>query len=123
MKRCVILSLLLAAVAHSGFANTDQEPSAVRDGSTPERAIIIPHSKRPFDDLAWSSIRQRFPTMVFCEAEPRPAVHLVGFLSQKDGGELRIFNAAGEAIVTRHYEAVIPMDGAVGGLRGPKSLN
>lgn len=57
-------------------------------------------------------------TMVFCEDEPRPAVHLVGFLSQKDGGELRIFNAAGKVIMTRRYEAVIPMDGAVGGLRG-----
>lgn len=58
-------------------------------------------------------------TMVFWEDEPRPAVHLVGFLSQQDGGELRIFNADGEVIVTRRYEAVIPMDGAVGGLHGP----
>jgi hypothetical protein len=61
-------------------------------------------------------------TMVFCEAESRPTVHLVGFLSQKDGGELRIFNATGEVIVTRRYEAVIPMEGAVGGLHGPSNL-
>jgi hypothetical protein len=61
--------------------------------------------------------------MVFHENEPRPAVHLAGFLSQKDGGELRIFNAAGEVIVTRRYEPQMPMAGAVGGLCGPKSLN
>lgn len=57
--------------------------------------------------------------MVFEENEPRPAVHLVGFLSQKDGGELRIFNVAGEVIQTRHYEPQMPMTGAVGGLHGP----
>ena len=61
-------------------------------------------------------------TMVFCEDEPRPAVHLVGFLSQKDGGELRIFNGAGEVIMTRRYEAVIPTGGAVGGLHGPSEM-
>ena len=41
--------------------------------------------------------------MVSRENEPRPAVHLVGFLSQKEGGELRIFDAAAEIIVTRRY--------------------
>ena len=61
MKRRVILPLLFAAVAHSGFADTHQKSSAVRDGSTPARAIIIPHSKRPFDDLAWVHIQQRYP--------------------------------------------------------------
>jgi len=59
--------------------------------------------------------------MVFREDEPRPAVHLAGFLSQRDGGELRIFNAAGEVIVTRRYEAQMPMTGAVGGLYGPSN--
>jgi hypothetical protein len=29
--------------------------------------------------------------MVFQEDEPRPEIHLAGFLSQKEGGELRIF--------------------------------
>jgi hypothetical protein len=43
-------------------------------------------------------------------------------LSQKDRGELRIFNAAGEVVVTRRDEAVRPMDGAVGGLSGPSNL-
>ena len=57
--------------------------------------------------------------MVFHDIEPRPAVHLVGFLSQKVGGELRILNAAGEVIQTRHYEPVVPLRGAVGGLQGP----
>jgi hypothetical protein len=58
--------------------------------------------------------------MVFRENEPRPAVSLAGFLSQKEGDELQIFNAAGEVVVTRRYEPVMPMTGAVGGLRGPK---
>jgi hypothetical protein len=62
---------------------------------------------------------QLIEPMVFHENELRPAVHLAGFLSQKDGGELRIFNQAGEVIVTRRYEAVIPLDNAVGGLHGP----
>jgi hypothetical protein len=61
--------------------------------------------------------------MVFHENEPRPAVHLAGFFSQKEGAELRIFNAAGDVVVTRRYEAVIPITGAVGGLHGPKGLN
>ena len=60
--------------------------------------------------------------MIFREDEPRPAVHLAGFLSQKEEGELRIFSAAGEVIETRRYEAVMPMSGAVGGLRGPSNL-
>ena len=59
--------------------------------------------------------------MVFRDIEPRPAVHLVGFLSQKLGSELRIFNAADEVIQTRRYEAVLPIPDAVGGLKGPTS--
>jgi len=58
--------------------------------------------------------------MVFRDDEPRPAVHLTGFLCQKEGGELRIFDTVGEVIRTRRYEAVMPMSGAVGGLRGPE---
>jgi hypothetical protein len=57
--------------------------------------------------------------MIFRETEPRPAVHLVGFLSQKIGSELHIFNALGEAVEPRRSEPVIPMRGAVGGLEGP----
>lgn len=60
--------------------------------------------------------------MVFLEPEPRPAVHLVGFLSQKLGSELRIFDAAGEVTETRHYEPVVPIPGAVGGLHGPGGM-
>lgn len=60
--------------------------------------------------------------MVFREDEPRPGIHLAGFLSQKEGGELHIFSAAGQVVATRRYEPVMPMDGAVGGLRGPNSL-
>jgi hypothetical protein len=58
--------------------------------------------------------------MIFRDVEPRgPTVHLVGFLSQKIESELRIFNAAGEVIQTRRFEPVVPIPGAVGGLRGP----
>jgi hypothetical protein len=57
--------------------------------------------------------------MVFREEEPRPGIHLVGFLSQKEGSELRVFDAAGEVVCTRRHEPVMPREGAVGGLRGP----
>ena len=57
--------------------------------------------------------------LVFHDIEPRPAVHLVGFLSQKPGSELRIFNAAGDVIEARRYEPVAPLRNAVGGLHGP----
>jgi hypothetical protein len=60
--------------------------------------------------------------MVFRDTEPRPAIHLVGFLSQKLGSELRIFDAGGHVIETRRYEAVVPMCGAVGGLQGPSEM-
>lgn len=60
--------------------------------------------------------------MVFREDEPRPAVHLAGFLSQEEGGELRIFDTTGEIVETRRYEAVMPMSGAVGGLHGPSAI-
>lgn len=59
--------------------------------------------------------------MVFREAEPRPAIHLVGFLSQKIGSELCIFDQAGEVIETRSFEPVLPMPCAVGGLQGPST--
>ena len=60
--------------------------------------------------------------MIFQEEEPRPAIHLAGFLSQKEGSELRIFNAAGEVIQAKRYEPVMPMPGAVGGLHGPTEM-
>ena len=63
--------------------------------------------------------RRLLEPMVFHDMEPRPAVHLDGFLSQKLGSELCIFNAAGEVIQPRRYEPVLPLSGAVGGLHGP----
>jgi hypothetical protein len=60
--------------------------------------------------------------MVFRDAEPRPAVHLVGFRSQKLGSDLRIFDAVGQVIQTRRYEPVVPMRGAIGGLHGPAQM-
>ena len=60
--------------------------------------------------------------LIFRDAEPRPAIHLVGFLSQKIGSEVRIFDAVGELIETRRYEPVVPLRGAVGGLQGPSEM-
>jgi hypothetical protein len=60
--------------------------------------------------------------MVFRDIEPRLAVHLVGFLSQKLGSELRILSATGEVIEVRRFEPVVSIPGAVGGLRGPTEM-
>jgi hypothetical protein len=60
--------------------------------------------------------------MIYREKEARSAVHLVGFLSQKSGSELRIFDAEGELANTRHFRPVLPLAGAVGGLQGPADM-
>jgi hypothetical protein len=76
MQRRLILPLLLAAVAHSSISDAQQKQNGIRDGSTEQRAIIIPHSKRPFHDLAWEQIQRRYPV-----EEPRalsPAVAELG---------------------------------------------
>lgn len=58
--------------------------------------------------------------LIYKEERPDPAVHLVGFLSQRWGSELRVFDRAGELIQTRRFEATVFMPGAVGGLAGPR---
>jgi hypothetical protein len=60
--------------------------------------------------------------LVFHEIDPRPAVHLVRFLSQKDGSVLRVLNAIGEVVHARRFEPVIPLRGSVGGLHGPRMI-
>lgn len=57
--------------------------------------------------------------MVYRENEPAPAIHLVGFLSQRDGSQLRVFDRSGQLIQTRLFQATMVMPGAVGGLAGP----
>ncbi len=57
--------------------------------------------------------------LLYLEAEPAPAIHLVGFLSQRDGSELRVFDRDGGLIQTRCFQSTIIMPGAVGGLAGP----
>lgn len=57
--------------------------------------------------------------LIYRENEPAPAIHLVGFLSQRDGGELRMFDRDGVLVQTRFFQATIFMPGAVGGLIGP----
>ncbi len=74
---------------------------------------------RPVDDGFELRGGQLQKSMVFHEVETRRAVHLVGFLSQKLGSELRVFNAAGEVVETRRYEPVVATSGAAGGLQGP----
>ena len=58
--------------------------------------------------------------MVFREtdAEQR-AIHLVGFLSQRDGALLRILDAAGAVVTTKEFRDNPIATGAVGGLAGP----
>jgi len=48
----------------------------------------------------FAAVRCRAP-MIFHEDEPRPGIHLAGFLSQEEGSELRIFNAAGDVIESK----------------------
>jgi hypothetical protein len=57
--------------------------------------------------------------LVYRENEPAPAIHLVGFLSQRDGSELRVFDRNGGLIQARCFQSTIVMPGAVGGLAGP----
>jgi hypothetical protein len=47
------------------------------------------------------------------------AIRLVGFLSQRRGSELRIFDATGALLETQRREPTTIMEGAVGGLAGP----
>ena len=46
---------------------------------------------------------------------------VVGFLSQRHGSVLRIFDAAGKVIETRRREPVMPIKNVAGGLEGPSS--
>jgi hypothetical protein len=47
------------------------------------------------------------------------ATRLVGFLSQRDGSVLRIFNAAGALVDTQRRDGSGVVPGAIGGLGGP----
>ncbi len=47
------------------------------------------------------------------------AIHVVGFLSQRDGSILDIFDAGGQVVETQRREPSGVQIGAVGGLRGP----
>lgn len=58
--------------------------------------------------------------MFYRETEPAPAIHLVGFLSQRDGSVLRVFDRVGQLIETRRFQPTIIMHGVIGGLEGPK---
>jgi hypothetical protein len=58
--------------------------------------------------------------LVFPECEPERALRLVRFLSQKEGGVMRIFNAEGKLIKERRFDTATPTADAVGGFGGPR---
>jgi hypothetical protein len=62
---------------------------------------------------------QLLGSMIFSGAEPDRAIHLVGFLSRKDGSILRIFDGEGQQIEKRRYEGTGLRPEAIGGLTGP----
>ena len=47
------------------------------------------------------------------------AIHLVGFMSQRDGAVLRILDEAGAIVATKEFRENPVSPGAVGGLAGP----
>ena len=49
--------------------------------------------------------------LIYRETEPAPAIHLVGFLSQRDGSELRVLDRAGHLIQTRRFRSTVIMHG------------
>ena len=59
--------------------------------------------------------------LVFPAWKPERALRLVAFLSQEEGGVLRIFNAEGKLIKERRFEAGTLTANAVGRLRGATS--
>jgi len=52
------------------------------------------------------------------DAEQR-AIHLIGFLSQRDASVLRILDAAGTVVAKKEFRLYPLATGAVGGLAGP----
>jgi hypothetical protein len=58
--------------------------------------------------------------MLFCEADAEQrAIHLVGFLSQRDGGFLRILDAVGAVVATKEFRENPIATSAVAGPAGP----
>ncbi len=55
----------------------------------------------------------------FPEPGPDQGVRIVGFLSQKLGSTLRIFDKQGNEVTRRKFEPLSPLEGAIGGLVGP----
>ena len=60
-------------------------------------------------------------SLVFPKWKPERALRLVGFLSQKVGSLMRIFNVEGKLIKERRFEADTPTANAIGGIRGATS--
>ena len=58
--------------------------------------------------------------LVYPAADQEAPVRLVGFLSQRHGSVLRVFDAAGKLVDTQRRTGTAVMRGAVGGLAGPR---
>ena len=67
-------------------------------------------------ELRWRKLEK---PMIYRETEPQPAINLVGFLSQKDGSELRMFDLSDKVIFTRRFQGTVVTSSAVAGLAGP----
>jgi hypothetical protein len=72
----------------------------------------------PLDDGFELSGGQLQAPMLFHGEESRDAIHFAEFLSQKEGGVLRIFDALGELIETRRFKPNLSTPN-IGGLHGP----
>ena len=57
--------------------------------------------------------------LVYPAGDPHAPIRLVGFLSQRHGSVLQVFNAAGELVAVQERPPTVFMRGAVGGLAGP----
>jgi hypothetical protein len=57
--------------------------------------------------------------MVFSAEEPDRVIHLVRFLSQKDGSTLRIFDADDNLVTERVFDGAGLDANGIGGLAGP----
>jgi hypothetical protein len=57
--------------------------------------------------------------LIYPAANPEAPIRLVGFLSQRHGSVLRVFNTAGELVEIQRRPGTVVIRTAVGGLAGP----
>jgi hypothetical protein len=81
----------------------------------------VPHEYklRPVDGKLELSGGQLDETLKYPVDDLEGARRVVGFLSQRQGSVLQIYDVRGTLIETQQREPVMPMENAVGGLAGP----